>query len=74
MCNISGHGMKQKGFLSATIGLLISSMNKGSTRTITSNYDANFVQTNQEVTEFEIFDFAIKTCKKMKELGILSLM
>ena len=30
---------------------------------------ANIVKTNQEI----IFDFAIKTCKKMKELGILSI-
>ena len=30
---------------------------------------ANVVETNQEI----IFDFAIKTCKKMKELGILSI-
>src|SRR6266480_2751671 len=30
---------------------------------------ANVVKTNQEI----IFDFAIKTCKKMKELGILSI-
>lgn len=27
----------------------------------------------QEVTKYDIFDFAIKTCKQMKELGILSL-
>src|SRR5688572_8910139 len=31
--------------------------------------EANVVETNQEI----IFDFAIKTCKKMKELGILSI-
>src|SRR2546429_8538802 len=30
---------------------------------------ANVVETNQEI----IFDFAIKTCKKMKELGTLSI-
>src|SRR6266516_2324873 len=30
---------------------------------------ANVVETNQEI----IFDFAIKTCKKIKELGILSI-
>ena len=30
---------------------------------------ANVVETNQEI----IFDFTIKICKKMKELGILSI-
>src|SRR2546429_9452674 len=30
---------------------------------------ANVMETNQEI----IFDFTIKTCKKMKELGILSI-